>query len=153
MKENTTQERNHQKENVPQMIPQIHNHALPKMNQLLHISHKLKPSLNNNQKTHPLLSSSQKTTLSWNSKPKMIPHLRNSHRTCPYLNNNMLLLHLHLNPAMTVHFQTMAQNSNCFQQKIPVPYRRNRVTVYIRNLNRFNQFCLIFSLQIDKRNI
>ena len=38
------------------------------------------------------------------------------------------------------------------QQKIPVPYRRNRDTVYIRKLNRFNQFCLI-SLYRSKRNI
>ena len=65
--------------------------------------------------------------------------------------NNMLLIHLHLNPVMIVHFQIMAQLSKFLQQKIPVPYQRNRDTVYIRNLNRFNQFCLI-SLYRSKRN-
>ena len=126
------------------MILQIHNHALQKMSRLLHSSHKLKPSLNNDQKMHPPLSSNRKMTPSRSSTPKMIPHLQNNPRTCLFLNNNTLLLHLHLDPAMTVHFQTTAQNSNCFQQKIPVPYQRNHVTVYIQNLIRFNQFCLIF---------
>ena len=45
----------------------------------------------------------------------------------------------------------MAQLSKLLQQKIPVPYQRNQDTVYIQKPNRFNQFCLIFSLQI-KRN-
>ena len=124
------------------------------MSRHLHNTHKLKPSLNNDQKMHPSLNSSQrmnpslssnqKTNPSRNSKPKTIPHLHSNHKMSPFLNNdNTLLIHLHLNPVMTVHFQIMAQSSNCFQQKIPVPYQRNRDTVYIRNLNRFNQFCLI----------
>ena len=39
--------------------------------------------------------------------------------------------------------QIMAWLSKFLQQKIPVPYRRNQDTVYIRKLNRFNQFCII----------
>ena len=94
---------------------------------------------------NPSLSSNQKMNPSLNSKPTMIPHLHYNHKMSPFLNNdnNMLLIHLHLYPVMTVHFQTMAQNSNCLQQKIPVPYQRNRHTVYIQNLNKFNQFCII----------
>ena len=49
------------------------------------------------------------------------------------------------------HFQIMAQLSKLLQQKIPVLYQRNRDTVYDQKPNIFNQFCLIFSLQI-KRN-
>ena len=66
----------------------------------------------------------------------------------PFLNNdnNTLLIHLHLAKTVPVHFQIMPKNSNCLQQKIPVPYRRNRDTVYIQNLIKFNQLCLIFSL-------
>ena len=37
----------------------------------------------------------------------------------------------------------MARLSKFLQQKIPVPYRRNRDTVYVQKLNRFNQFCII----------
>ena len=48
-------------------------------------------------------------------------------------------------------YQIMAWLSKFFQQKIPVPYRRNRDTVYVQKLNRFNQFCLI-SLYRSKRN-
>ena len=125
------------------------------MSRHLHSSHKLKPSLNNDQKMHPSLNSSQrmnpslssnqKMTPSQSSKTKTIPHLHSNHRMSPFLNNdnNTLLIHLHLNPVMTVHFQIMAQNSNCLQQKISIPYQRNRVTVYIQNLNKFNQFCII----------
>ena len=110
----------------------------PKMIPHLHSKPKTIPHLHNKPKTIPLL----------HSKPKTIPLLHCNHKMSPFLNNdnNTLLIHLHLYPAMTVtaHFQIMAQKSNCLQQKIPVPYQRNRDTVYIRNLNRFNQFCLIF---------
>ena len=138
-----TQGRRHRRENLPQMRKlQIHNHPLQKTSPHLHSNHKVKPSLNSNQKMNP----------SWSSNHKMIPFLNSNHKTSPFLNNNnTLLIHLHLNPAMTVHFQIMAQLSNCLQQKIPVPYQRNRDTVYIRNLNRFNQFCLI-SLYRSQRN-
>ena len=88
----------------------------------------------------PLLHSKHTTT----------PLLHCNHKTNPFLNNknNTLWIHLHLYLARTVpvHFQIMAKNSNCLQQKIPVPYRRNLDTVYIQNLIRFNQLCLIFSL-------
>ena len=78
----------------------------------------------------------------------MIPLLHCNRKTNPFLNNdnNTLLIHLHLVKTVPFHFQIMAKNSNCLQQKIPVPYRRNRDTVYIQNLIRFNQLCLIFSL-------
>ena len=96
-------------------------------------------------KTNPQLAPSN------NSSHKASPFL-NSNKTCPQLNNKTkLLIHLHLNPAMTVHFQIMAQFSKRLQQKIPVPYQRNRDTVYIRKPNRFHQFCLI-SLYRSKRN-
>ena len=52
---------------------------------------------------------------------------------------------------MIVYFQIMAQLSKLLQQKIPVLYQRNRDIVFDRKHNIFNQFCLIFSLQI-KRN-
>ena len=133
---------------------QIHNHPLRKMSRHLHNAHKPKPSLNNGQKMHPSLSSSKKTKPARSSKPKTILHLHSkpmtipllhcNHKTSPFLNNNnTLLIHLHRHPVRTV-FQIIAQNSNCLQQKIPVPYQRNRDTVHIQNLNRFNQFCLIF---------
>ena len=147
--ENTTQERKHRKENLPQMSKlQIHNHPLLKMSRHLHIPHKLKLSLNNNQKTPPALSSSKKVKPARHSRPKTIPLLHWKHKTNPFLNNdsNTLLIHLHLARTVPVHFQIMAKNSNSLQQKIPVPYRRNRDTVYIQNLIRFNQLCLIFSL-------
>ena len=147
---------------------QIHNHPLRKMSRHLHNAHKLKPSLNNTEKMPPSLSSSKKAKPACSSRPKMIPHLHSkpktiqhlhsrsttipllhcNHKMSPFLNNdnNTLLIHLHLYPGMTVtiHFQIMAQNSNCLQQKIPVPYQRNRDTVHTRNLTKFNQFCLIF---------
>ena len=68
----------------------------------------------------------------------------------PFLNNdnNTLLIHLHLAKAVPVQFQIIPKNSNCLQQKIPIPYRRNRDTVCIQNIIKFNQLCLIFSLQI-----
>ena len=117
------------------------------MNRHLHNAHQLKPSLNNSQKTPPSLSS-KKVKPAQSSKPTTIPLLHCNRKMSPFLNNdnNTLLIHLHLHPVMTVtaHFQIMAQNSNCLQQKIPVPYQRNQDTVYIQNLNRFNQFCLIF---------
>ena len=142
---------------------QTHNHPLQKMSRHLN-AHKLKLYLNNSQKMPPSLSSSKKAKPAQSSKPKMIPHLHSKPMTIPLLhcnhkmnpflnkNNNTLRIHLHLYPAktVTVHFQIMAQNSNCLQQKIPIPYQRNRDTVYIQNLIRFNQFCLIFSLQITK---
>ena len=142
---------------------QTHNHPLRKMSRHLN-AHKLKQYLNNSQKTPPSLSSSKKAKPAQSSKPKTIPHLHSKPTTTPLLhcnhkmnpflnkNNNTLQIHLHLYPAktVTVHFQIMAQNSNCLQQKIPVPCQRNRDTVYIRNPTRFNQFCLIFSLQITK---
>ena len=147
--ENTTQERKHQKENLPQMSKlQIRNHPLLKMSRHLHIPHKLKLSLNNNQKTPPALSSSKKAKPARHSRPKTIPLLHCNRKTNPFLNNdsNTLLIHLHLARTVPVHFQIMAKNSNCLQQKIPVPYQRNRDIVYIQNLIRFNQLCLIFSL-------
>ena len=142
-----TQERKHRKENLPQMSKlQICNHPLQKMSQHLHNPHKLKPSLNNSQKTPPSLSSSKKAKPARHSRPKTIPLLHCNRKMNPFLNNdnNMLLIHLHLYLVRTVfHFQIMAKNSNCLQQKIPVPYQRNQDTVYTQNLNRFNQFCLI----------
>ena len=144
-----TQERKHRKENLPQMSKlQIRNHPLQKISRHLHSPHKLKPSLNNSQKTPPLLSSSKKAKPAQLSKPKMIPLLHYNRKTNPFLNNdnNTLLIHLHLAKTVPVYFQIMAQNSNCLQQKIPVPYQRNRDTVYIQNLIKFNQLCLIFSL-------
>ena len=45
----------------------------------------------------------------------------------------------------------MAQLSKLLQQKIPVLYQRNRDMTFDRKHIIFNQFCLIFSLQI-KRN-
>ena len=130
------------------------------MSRHLHNTHKLKPSLNNSQKIPPLLSSSKEVKPARHNRPKTIPLLHSrhmtipllhcNHKTNPFLNNdnNTLRIHLHLYPAKTVivHFQIMAQNSNRLLQKIPVPYQRNRDTVYIQNLIRFNQFCLIFSL-------
>ena len=142
-----TQERKHQKENLPQMSKlQIRNHPLPKMSRHLHNPHKLKPSLNNNGKMPPALSSSKKAKLARHSRPKMIPLLHCNRKTNPFLNNNSntLLIHLHLARTVPVHFQIMAKNSNSLQQKIPVPYQRNRDTVHIQNLNRFNQCYLIF---------
>ena len=134
-------------------ILQIHNHPLQKMSQHLHNPHKLKLSLNNSQKMPPSLSSSKQAKPARRSRPKMIPLLHCNHTTNPFLNNdnNTLLIHLHLYLAkkVAVHFQIMAKTSNCLQQKIPVPYQRNRDTVYVRNLNRFNQ-CCHFSLQITK---
>ena len=147
-----TQERKHQKENLPQMSKlQIRKHPLQKMSQHLHSPHKLKPSPNNSQKMPPSLSSSKKVKPARLSRPKMIPLLHCNRKTNPFLNNdnNTLFIHLHLAKTVPVHFQIMAKNSNCLQQKIPVPYRRNRDTVYVQNLIRFNQLCLIFfSLQI-----
>ena len=128
MAENTTQERKHQKENLPQMSKlQIHNHPLQKMSRHLHNPHKLKPSLNNNQKMPPALSSSKKMKLAQHSRPKMIPLLHCNRKMNPFLNNdsNMLLIHLHLVRTVPVHFQIMVKNSNSLQQKIPVPYQRN----------------------------
>ena len=145
-----TQERKHRKENLPQMSKlQIRNHPLQKMSRH---PHNPKPSLNNSQKMPPLLSSSKKAKPARHSRPKTIPLLHCNHKTNPFLNNdnNTLLIHLHLARTAPVHFQIMAKTSNCLQQKIPVPYQRNRDTVYVRNLNRFNQCCLIFSLQITK---
>ena len=126
----------------------IHNHPLQKMSRHLHSPHKLKLSLNSSQKTPPSLSSSKKVKPARLSRPKMIPLLHCNRKTNPFLNNdnNMLLIHLHLAKTVPVHFQIMVKNSNCLQQKIPVPYRRNRDTVYIQNLIRFNQLCLLFSL-------
>ena len=96
----------------------------------------------------PSLSSSKKAKPARHSRPKMIPLLHSNRKMNPFLNNdsNTLLIHLHLVMTVPVHFQIMAKNSNCLQQKIPVPYQRNRDTVHVRNLNRFNQCCLIFSL-------
>ena len=76
----------------------------------------------------------------------MIPLLHCNRKTNPFLNNdsNMLLIHLHLARTVPVHFQIMVKNSNSLQQKIPVPYQRNRDTVHVQNLNRFNQCYLIF---------
>ena len=145
--ENTTQERKHRKENLPQMSKlQIRNHPLQKMSRHLHSPHKLKPSLNNSQKMPPLLSSSKKVKPARLSRPKTIPLLHCNCKTNPFLNNNnnTLLIHLHLVKTVPVHFQIIAKTSNCLQQKIPNPYRRNRDTVYIQNLIRFNQLCLIF---------
>ena len=149
--ENTTQERKHQKENLPQMSKlQICNHPLQKMIRHLHSPHKLKPSLNNSQKTPPLLSSSKKAKPARLSRSKTIPLLHCNHKTNPFLNNdnNTLLIHLHLAKTVPVHFKIMVKNSNCLQQKIPVPYQRNQDTVYIQNLIRFNQLCLFFSLSL-----
>ena len=129
---------------------QIRNHPLQKMSRHLHNPHKLKLSLNNSQKMPPSLSSSKKVKLAQHSRPKTIPLLHCNHKTNQFLNNdnNTLLIHLHLARTVSVHFQIMAMNSNCLQQKIPVPYQRNPDTVYVRNLNRFSQCCLIFLLQV-----
>ena len=130
---------------------QIHNHPLQKMSRHLHSPHKLKPSPNNSQKMPPSLSSSKKAKLAHLCRPKTIPLLHCNCKMNPFLNNdnNTLLIHLHLAKTVPVHFQIMPKHSNCLQQKITVPYRRNRDTVYIQNLIKFNQLCLIFfSLQI-----
>ena len=127
---------------------QICNHPLQKMSRHLHSPHKPKPFPNNSQKTPPSLSSSKKAKPARLSRPKMIPLLHCNRKMNPFLNNdnNTLLIHLHLAKTVPVHFQIMLKNSNCLQQKIPVPYGRNRDTVYIQNLIKFNQLCLIFSL-------
>ena len=108
------------------------------------------PSLSSSKKAKPARHGKPKTIPLLHSKHTTAPLLHCNHKTNPFLNNdsNTLLIHLHLYLARTVpvHFQIMAKNSNCLQQKIPVPYRRNRDTVYIQNLIRFNQLCLIFSL-------
>ena len=148
-----TQERKHRKENLPQMSKlQIHNHPLQKMSRHLHSPHKLKPSLDNSQKMPPSLSSSKKAKPARLSRPKtiLLPHC--NRKTNPFLNNdnNTLLIHLHLVKTVPVHFQIIAKTSNCLHQKIPVPYQRNQDTVYVRNLNKFTQCCLIFLLQITK---
>ena len=110
---------------------------------------------NNNQKMPPSLSSSKKAKPARHSKPKTIPLLHCNRKMNPFLSNdsNTLLIHLHLYLVRTVpvHFQIMAKNSNCLQQKIPVPYQRNRDTVYVRNLNRFNQCYLIFCYRSLKK--
>ena len=152
--ENTTQERKHRKENLPQMSKlQIHNHPLQKMSRHLHSPHKLKPSLNNSQKMPPSLSSSKKAKPARLSRPKTIPLLHCNRKTNPFLNkdNNTLLIHLHLAKTVPVHFQIIAKTSNCLQQKTPVPYQRNRDTVYIQNLIRFNHLCLIFCYRSLKK--
>ena len=149
-----TQERKPRKENSPQMSKlQIRNHPLQKMSRHLHNPHKLKPSLNNNQKMPPSLSSSKIAKPAQHSRPKMIPLLHCNRKTNPFLNNdsNTLLIHLHLARTVQVHFQIMAKNSNCLQQKIPIPYQRNRDTVHVRNLNRFNQCYLIFHYRSLKK--
>ena len=127
---------------------QIRNHPLQKRSRHLHSPHKLKLSPNNSQKTPPSLSSRKKVKPAQLSRPKMIPLLHCNRKMNPSLNNdnNMLLIHLHLVKAVPVHFQILLKNSNCLQQKIPIPYRRNRDTVYIQNIIKFNQLCLIFSL-------
>ena len=135
------------KRNLPQMSKlQIRNHPLQKMSRHLHNPHKLKPSLNNNQKMPPVLSSSKKVKPARHSRPKMIPLLHCNRNMNPFLNNNnnTLLIHLHLARTVPVHFQIMVKNSNSLQQKIPVPYQRNRDTVHVQNLDRFNQCYLIF---------
>ena len=147
-------ERKHQNANLPQMSKlQIRNYPLRKMNRHLHNIRKLKPSLTNNQKMPPLLSSSKKAKPARHSRPKMIPLLHCNRKTNPFLNNdsNMLLIHLHLAMTVPVHFQIMVKNSNCLQQKIPVPYQRNRDTVHIQNLNKFNQCYLIFRYRSLKK--
>ena len=123
------------------------------MSRHLHSPHKLKPSLNNSQKTPPSLSSSKKVKPARLSRPKMIPFPHCNRKTNQFLNNdnNTLLIHLHLAKTVPVHFQIIAKTSNCLQQKIPVPYQRNRDTVYIRNLNRFTQCCLIFRYRSLKK--
>ena len=151
-----TRERKHRKENLPQMSKlQIHNHPLQKMSRHLHNPHKLKLSLNNSQKMPPSLSSSKKAKPARHSRPKTIPLLHCNHKTNPFLNNNNNTLLIHLHPylvrTVTVNFQIMVKNSNCLQQKIPVPYQRNRDTVYARNLYRFNQCCLIFHYRSLKK--
>ena len=151
-----TQERKHQKENLQQMSKlQIHNHPLQKMSRHLHNPHKLKPSLNNSQKMPPSLSSSKKVKPAQHRRPETIPLLHCNHKTNPFLNNdnNTLLIHLHLYLARTVavHFQIMTKNSNCLQQKIPVPYQRNRDTVYVQNLNRLINVVLVFCYRSLKK--
>ena len=83
----------------------------------------------------------------------MIPLLHCNRKTNPFLNNdnNTLLIHLHLAKTVPVHFQIIAKTSNCLQQKISVPYQRNRDTVYIQNLIRFNQLCRIFRYRSLKK--
>ena len=130
--ENMTQERKHQKENLPQTSKlQIHSHPLQKTNRH-HSPNKLKPSPSTSLKTPPLLNSSKKA-----------PAQHCNHKTNP---------HLHLVRTVPVHFQILATNSKCLQQKIPLPYQRNRDTA-IQNLNRFNECCLVlFSHYRSLRN-
>ena len=128
--ENTTQERRHLREDVPQMLKQqIPNHQLHKIN----------------QKTSLSMNSSHKTSLSLNS-----------HKARPPLNNNHKAKQLtlsRLNPAMMInHFQIMLQLSELLRQKIPALYQRNQGIVYKQKQIIFNPFCLIiFSLQIKRK--
>ena len=87
------------------------------------------------------------------TQPKTIPLLHCNRKTNPFLNNdsNTLLIHLHLAMTVPVYFQIMAKNSNCLQQKIPVPYQRNRDTVHVQNLNRINQCYPIFCYRSLKK--
>ena len=108
---------------------QIPNHQLHK------ISHKMNPSLN--------------------SSHKMSPSLNSNHKARPPLNNNhkaKQLILSRLNPAMTIHhFQIMPQLSKLLRRKTPVLYQRNRDIVYDQKQIIFNPFCLIFSLQIERK--
>ena len=111
--------------------------ADPKL-QLHKISHKTSPPLNSSHKMNPSLNSSH----------KMSPSL-NSHKECPLVNNNHKAKHplvlyrnlFHLNSAMTMK-----------HSQIPDLYQRNQDIVYDQKQITFNPFCLIFSLQIKRKN-
>ena len=51
------------------------------------------------------------------SQDKSVPEQRQQHASDT--------LTFYLARTVTVHFQIMVKNSNCLQQKIPVPYQRN----------------------------
>ena len=104
-------------------------------------------------KDAPISEQQQEGETGSTQQAKTIPLLHCNCKTNPFLNNdnNTLLIHLHLAKTVPIHFQIIAKTSNCLQQKIPVPYQRNRYTVYIQNLIRFNQLCLIFHYRSLKK--
>ena len=95
VEENTTQERRHLRENIPQMLKlQIPNHQLHKTNPLLNSSHKVSLLLNSSHRTSPSLNNSHKMSLSLNSSHKMSPSL-NSNKARLQLNNHKTKLLIH----------------------------------------------------------
>ena len=152
MEENTIQERKHQKENVPQIKrQQIPNH------QLLRISHKTSPPLNNSHKTNlflksnhnmcPYLNNSHKKNPPWNSSHKARPPQKNNYRM---YQNPILFRH---SPAVMIHFQIMPQLSNFFHERPQLYTKEAKIqfkTIIIQVLIQF--YCLfIFSFQSMQR--